>query len=82
MMSTRAKLAIVIALCAPAIAGTVALWALGADVLPTAAAHSIGEWSVWLFLMAAYGPLLVVPASVQEATSMVPPCPRVISFTM
>ena len=58
------RLTIVIALCAPAIVGTVGLWALGAGVLPAGAAGLIGEWAILLFLMAAYGPVLVPLASV------------------
>jgi hypothetical protein len=59
-----AKLALVALLCLPALVGTLALWALGADVLPDRAAGLVGPWSVELFLMASYGPLLVVVASV------------------
>ena len=59
-----AKLALVILLCLPAVVGTLALWALGADVLPDRVASLVGPWSVELFLMASYGPLLVVVASV------------------
>ena len=59
-----AKLVLVILLCLPAVVGTLALWALGAEVLPDRAASLVGPWSVELFLMAAYGPVLVVVASV------------------
>lgn len=55
----------VLALCTPAILGSVGLWALGADLLPAGAAGLVGQFAVWLFLMAAYGPLLVPLGSVQ-----------------
>ena len=54
-----------IALCMPAIVGTVGLGTLGAYVLPAGAAGLVEEWAIWLFLMAAYGPVLVILASVQ-----------------
>jgi hypothetical protein len=62
--SDALKLAVVLLLCLPAVGGTVAMWALGADVLPDRVSNLVGRWSVELFLMAAYGPLLVVVASV------------------
>ena len=49
MSTTRAaKLAPVILLCLPAVIGPLALWALGADVLPDRAASWVGSLSVEL----------------------------------
>jgi hypothetical protein len=59
------KIAVVIGLCAPAVIGAIVLWALGAGVLPERVAGAAGSWPVHLFLMAAYGPVLVIFASIQ-----------------
>jgi hypothetical protein len=58
------KLGVVLVLCMPAVVGTVTLWALNAGAQPSQTGGVSGFWAASLFLMAAYGPILVVAASV------------------